>query len=211
MVPILRDEPPPPFDHTPPVDTFWPDIAPVAQAHSRSQDPRPRRQSPPRDAVRSSSLDAPSSAPVAIAADADDVVADVALSDADWSGLPAGDSLPLGFFVGGGAVVGGGTAQQAGGEPQRVGGDIVPPAKVVHVTPVYPEIARTARVSGIVVVDCTIDPAGNVVDVRVLSGNPLLAPAAVEAVSRWTYTPSRLNGVPVSVLMTVTVRFDLKR
>ena len=128
-----------------------------------------------------------------------------------WSGLPAGDALPLGFVVGGGAVVGDGTARQAGGEPQRVGGDIVPPTKIVHVAPVYPEIARIARVSGVVVVDCTIDPAGNVVGVRVLSGNPLLAPAAVQAVSRWTYTPSRLNGVPVSVLMTVTVRFDLKR
>jgi protein TonB len=172
MAPILREEPPPPFDHTPPVDTFWPDIAPAALAQSRPRDPGPRRAAPPRDAERPPSLGAPSSAPVTIAADAGDVVADMALSDADWSGLPAGDALPLGFVVGGGAVVGDGTARQAGGEPQRVGGDIVPPTKVVHVAPVYPEIARIARVSGVVVVDCTIDPAGNVVGVRVLSGIP---------------------------------------
>jgi len=95
----------------------------------------------------------------------------------------------------------------AGGEPRRV--DLQPPAKVFHVKPEYPELARITRVHGTVVLDCTIDPAGNVVDIRVISGHPLLAPAAVEAVGRWRYSPTRLNGQPVSVLLTVTVRFDL--
>ena len=46
---------------------------------------------------------------------------------------------------------------------------------------------------------------------RVISGHPLLAPAAVDAVGRWRYSPTRLNGQPVSVLLTVTLRFDLAR
>ena len=56
-----------------------------------------------------------------------------------------------------------------------------------------------------------MNQAGSVVELRVLSGHPLLDPAAVDAVRRWRYTPTRLNGVPVAVLLTVNVRFDLSR
>jgi protein TonB len=91
--------------------------------------------------------------------------------------------------------------------PIRPGGDIQPPRRVVYVPPVYPEIAKQARVGGTVVLDCTIDRDGRVVDVSVISGHPLLDEAALSAVRRWTYTPTRLNGVPIPVLMTVTVRF----
>jgi protein TonB len=209
-VPLLRDEPPPELRAARIVD-YWPDIAPVAMAQERPRDPRPPRRATPRGPERSPSLETPAPAPVTMATDPGDILDDPGPTETDWSGLLVGDASPDGHVGGGGDAVEGGTAPHGGREPQRVGGAIVPPTKVVHVAPVYPEIARIARVSGIVVLDCTIDPAGNVVDVRVLSGNPLLAPAAVEAVNRWRYEPSRLNGVPVSVLMTVTVRFDLKR
>lgn len=75
--------------------------------------------------------------------------------------------------------------------------------------PVYPEIARRARVSGTVVLDVQIDEEGNVFDIRVLSGHPLLNAAAVEAVRRWKYSPTVLNGEPVPVVATVTVIFRL--
>ena len=209
MVPLLRDEPPQEVRAARIVD-YWPDIAPVAIAHVRPPDSGQPRRVAPRDPQRSRSLEAPAPAPVTIATDPSDLLDDPGPTEPNGSGLAIGDvglEDPAGS---GGDAVGDATASQ-GAEPRRVGGDIVPPTKLVHVAPAYPEIARIARVSGIVVVDCTIDPAGNVVDVRVLSGNPLLAPSAVEAVNRWRYEPSRLNGVPVSVLMTVTVRFDLKR
>ena len=93
----------------------------------------------------------------------------------------------------------------------RPGGDIKAPVRTVYVAPVYPEIARSARVSGIVVLECTIGPSGHVSDVRVLTGHPLLNPAAVEAVRQWRYTATRLNNVPVAVLMTVTVRFTVNK
>lgn len=93
----------------------------------------------------------------------------------------------------------------------RPGGDIKAPIRTVYVAPVYPEIARAAGVSAVVVVECTIDPTGHVADARVVTGHPLLDEAALSAVRRWRYTATRLNGVPVPVLMTVTVRFLARR
>lgn len=95
--------------------------------------------------------------------------------------------------------------------PLRVGGHIKPPVKVKDVIPVYPEIAQTARVQGLVILECVISPRGTVADVKVLRGVPLLNPAAVDAVRQWVYTPTLLNGIPVPVIMTVTVKFELTR
>ena len=92
---------------------------------------------------------------------------------------------------------------------QRVGGEIKEPTKLKNVPPVYPDAAKQARVQGIVVLECTISPRGNVVDVKVLRGIPLLDQAAVDAVKQWIYTPTLLNNVPVPVIMTVTVTFKL--
>jgi protein TonB len=95
--------------------------------------------------------------------------------------------------------------------PMRVGGEIQAPEKLVHVNPQYPELARRARLSGIVILEATIDREGNVVGVNVLRGLGLgLDEAAVNAVSEWKYTPTFYNGRPVEVLMTVTVQFQLQ-
>ena len=59
-------------------------------------------------------------------------------------------------------------------------------------------------------IECRIDTSGRVVDATVLHGHPLLSPAALAAVRQWIYQPTLLNGVPVSVLMTVTVHFRLR-
>ena len=91
--------------------------------------------------------------------------------------------------------------------PVRVGGDIRAPRKLHHVAPIYPPIAAQARVSGTVILDATISPSGEVVDVRILRSVPLLDAAAVTAVRQWRYDPPRLNGTPVAVLLTVTVHF----
>jgi periplasmic protein TonB len=93
----------------------------------------------------------------------------------------------------------------------RVGGVIREPRKLVHVAPVYPEIARLSHVQGIVTMEAVLDATGKVESVRVLSSQPLLEEAAVRAVRQWRYTPTELNGVPVPVLMTITIRFSLDR
>jgi TonB family protein len=94
-------------------------------------------------------------------------------------------------------------------EPLRVGGEIRDPRKTRHVNPVYPEEAIRARVQGVVILECTISPRGKVVNVKTLRSVPTLDAAAIEAVKQWEYTPTLLNGVPVPVIMTVTVNFKL--
>jgi len=112
-----------------------------------------------------------------------------------------------------GGVVGGvvGGLPDAPPPPQavRVGGQIKEPKKLKNVNPSYPDIAKQARVQGVVILECTISPQGKVTDVKVLRGIPLLDAAAIEAVKQWVYSPTLLNGVPVPVIMTVTVNFRL--
>jgi periplasmic protein TonB len=93
----------------------------------------------------------------------------------------------------------------------RVGGDVKAPRLLSQIQPVYPPIARTARVEGDVIVDAVIDEHGNVVKAHALSGPPLLLASALSAVERWKYAPTYLNGVPVSIAMNVTVQFHLHR
>ena len=94
--------------------------------------------------------------------------------------------------------------------PVRVGGNIKPPRKIRDVPPQYPPIAQSARVQGIVIIEATIGPNGKVQEARVLRSIPLLDNAALDAVKQWEYTPTLLNGVPVPVIMTVTVNFTLQ-
>jgi protein TonB len=113
-----------------------------------------------------------------------------------------------------GGVVGGvvGGLPDAPPPPQqavRVGGQIKEPKKLKNVSPTYPDIAKQARVQGVVILECTISPQGKVTQVNVLRGIPLLDQAAIDAVKQWVYTPTLLNGVPVPVIMTVTVNFKL--
>ena len=95
-------------------------------------------------------------------------------------------------------------------EPLRPGGVIKYPAKVHHVPPVYPRIAQDAKVSGMVILEAIIGVDGRVQDVRVLRSKALLDQAAIDAVRQWRFTPTLLNGVPVPVILTVTVNFELQ-
>ncbi len=91
--------------------------------------------------------------------------------------------------------------------PLRIGGRIKAPTKIKDVQPVYPAIAQSARVAGVVTIEATIGPDGKVIDAKVVRSIPLLDQAALDAVRQWEYTPTLLNGVPVAVLVTVTITF----
>ncbi len=93
----------------------------------------------------------------------------------------------------------------------RTGGDIREPKKIFHVPPVYPLLALSSGVQGVVILEATIGETGAIENVRVLRSHPLLERAAVEAVKQWRYTPTRLNAQPVPVMMTVTVNFMIER
>jgi protein TonB len=112
------------------------------------------------------------------------------------------------------SAVGSASAPASGGAmeegvPVRVGGGIRQPRKLEHVNPAYPDIARQARVQGVVILECTIGRDGRITEVKVLRGIPLLDAAAVDAVKQWVYEPTLVNGVPARVIMTVTVSFKL--
>jgi len=80
---------------------------------------------------------------------------------------------------------------------------------ILKVNPVYPPLAIKAHVTGTVVLEALIDEEGIVSTVKVLSGHVLLVDAAVQAVKRWKYSPTVLNGEPVPVIATITVVFRL--
>jgi TonB family protein len=94
--------------------------------------------------------------------------------------------------------------------PVRIGGRIAPPQKIKDVKPVYPPIAASAKVSGVVIVEATIGSDGRVNEVRVLRSIPLLDQAAMEAVRQWEFQPTLLNGAPISIVMSMTVNFALQ-
>jgi TonB family protein len=80
---------------------------------------------------------------------------------------------------------------------------------VKKVPPAYPENARIARIQGSVVLKALIDKDGNIEDLTLISGHPMLAPAAIEAVKQWKYKPYLLNGQPVKVETQIVVNFQL--
>lgn len=130
--------------------------------------------------------------------------------------------LPPGGFPGGLPLVDGAHLGQgpAGVTPNPSGGASAPTKIAIssgvaqshlltHPAPVYPPIAKAARVSGTVVLQATIGKDGLIENVRVVSGPPLLQEAALDAVRQWTYRPYLLNGEPVEVETTVNVVFSI--
>ena len=96
-------------------------------------------------------------------------------------------------------------------EPLQVGGDVKAPVKMFHPPPVYPEIARKARIQGVVVVRAVIETDGTVSQTEIRKGLPLgLDHAARDAIRRWRFKPATLNGKPVKVFYHLTVNFTLQ-
>jgi protein TonB len=94
-------------------------------------------------------------------------------------------------------------------KPVRVGGDVQAANILSRVNPLYPPLAKQARIQGAVKLEGIIAKDGTIQGLRVLSGHPLLVPAAVDAVKQWRYRPTRLNGEPVEVIAPIDVNFIL--
>ena len=116
-----------------------------------------------------------------------------------------------------GGVEGGEEGGEVGGVPEgtgeilRVGGEISKPVRLGGSQPAYTELARKARIQGVVIVEAIIDKAGLVTNVRVLKGLPMgLDQSAVDAIKTWRFKPATLNGRPVSVYYSLTVNFRLQ-
>jgi len=116
--------------------------------------------------------------------------------------------------IAGGVVGGTGNAPSAAGRPgpivMRVGTAMKAPRKIKHVKPEYPPSALPMRAQGAVLIEALIGTDGKVQSATVLHSVPALDQAALDAVRRWEYEPSFLNGAPVAVMMTVVVNFALQ-
>jgi protein TonB len=140
--------------------------------------------------------------------------------------LKPGDGLDLGIEDGAaggveGGVPGGVVGAIVGGLPDnpaakppppgplRMSGLVKEPVKIKHVAPVYPPVAVAGKIEGSVRLEALIDVRGHVIEVQILEGNPLFEEAALEAVRHWVYTPTLLDGVPVPLILTITVHFQL--
>jgi len=105
----------------------------------------------------------------------------------------------------------GGEIGGTGDKPVRVGGDVSAPVSISRVDPQYTEIARKARIEGIVIIEAIIDREGCVTDARVLKPLPMgLDKQAIDAVRQWKFKPGMLNGQPVPVIYNLTVNFRLQ-
>jgi protein TonB len=96
-------------------------------------------------------------------------------------------------------------------KPIRVGGNVSAANLIRQVKPVYPPLAKAARVQGTVKFEATIGKDGTIQNLHMISGPPLLVQAAMQAVQQWQYKPTLLNGEPVEVLTTIDVNFTLSQ
>jgi protein TonB len=95
--------------------------------------------------------------------------------------------------------------------PTRIkqGGQVTQASQLVKTNPIYPALARQARIQGDVVLHAIIDKDGKVSELQVISGHPLLVQSAIDAVKQWRYKPTLLNGEAVEVDTTITVHFSM--
>ena len=114
---------------------------------------------------------------------------------------------PEGVGRRGPAAVGGAEARHRSASASN----IASPKKTKDVRPVYPEVARAAKVQGVVIAEILIRPDGTVQDAKILRSIPLLDQAALDAVMQWEFTPTLINGEAVPIIMTATVNFTLAK
>lgn len=178
----------------------------------------PRSGGPALPAERYKIFHAPSSIPANVPTIIDPPGALLATSSTGGVGMDVGAGVPFG--TGTEIPVAGPPAQAARvqsalKEPPaavtqvRLGGK-VQEAKMLHrVIPIYPPLAKAARIQGLVRLEGIIARDGTIQQLRVMSGHPLLVQAALDAVRRWRYNPTQLNGVPVEVIAPIDVNFIL--
>ena len=158
--------------------------------------------------IQQGKLIAPTVIPKKIQMIKEEAQPDVGMTGGVPGGVPGGSA---------GGVLGGIIGGAPGGLPPppkpveitRVGGNVMAAKLIRQVTPIYPQIAKTAHISGTVVLHAIIAKDGTVQELQFMSGPPLLMRAAMDAVKQWRYQPTLLNTQPVKVDTTITVIFNL--
>jgi protein TonB len=120
-----------------------------------------------------------------------------------------GDNSPNPGGIIGGVISSKPVTQQNPEQRVRVSQGVSTGLLVKRVPPQYPAVALEARIQGQVVLQAEIDKNGDVESLTLISGHPLLAPAAIDAVKQWKYKPYLLNGEPMKIETWVLVNFQL--
>ena len=139
--------------------------------------------------------------------DGNDVAAAIVPGDGVPGGVPGGQpGGVIGGVLSGAAAPTPAPMNSVPKGPIRVGHGVKAPRVIFAPDPVYPVLARQGKISGAVVIDAVIDTQGNVVEMRTVSGQPILALAAMEALRHWKYEPTIVGGqaFPVQLLVTIT-------
>ena len=171
---------------------------------------------------RASSPQAPATAVVPAVAPSTETPTGFSVSDvldprSGATGLDPGTGTGIGSGTGGdcalGALCGAGGLPPAPTQPEtvRIGGDIREPKLIAGRPPVYPDIARSAGLSAIVILEAHVSREGRILEVRILRGHDIFNESAVESVRSRRYESLLLNGVPTDFLTTITVNFTIKR
>jgi len=158
--------------------------------------------------IQQGKLVAPTVIPKKIQMIKEEAQPDVGMTGGVPGGVPGGSA---------GGVLGGIIGGAPGGLPpppkpverMRIGGNVMAANLIRKVDPIYPQIAKTAHISGSVVLHAIIAKDGTIQELSVVSGPPLLQRAALDAVKQWRYKPTLLNTQPVQVDTTITVIFNL--
>ena len=183
---LLVAPPPPPPPPPPPVKTITKPIARLIQSGKLMQ---PR--AIPKDVAVFKEAELPP-----------DVTSNASQSGV-FGGIPG-----EGLIAGNGSVV---PPPPKAAAPARIkqGGAVTAASIITQTPPVYPPLARQARIQGGVVLHAIIDREGKVAQLEVVSGHPLLVQSALDAVKQWRYKPTQLNGEPVEVDTTIQVTFTM--
>ncbi|MGH9452608.1 MAG: energy transducer TonB [Terriglobia bacterium] len=158
--------------------------------------------------IQQGKLIAPTVIPKKIQMIKEEAQPDVGMTGGVPGGVPGGSA---------GGVLGGIIGGAPGGLPPppkpverlRIGGNVMAANLIRKVDPIYPQIAKTAHISGTVVLHAIIAKDGTIQELQFVSGPPLLMRAAMDAVRQWRYKPTLLNTQPVQVDTTITVIFNL--
>ncbi len=124
-------------------------------------------------------------------------------------GVPGGQAGGVLGGILGGVASGGPPPPRETPRRIRVGGQVQQAKLISQPRPIYPPLAKQARIQGTVRLQAIIDKDGSIVQLEVVSGHPLLVQSAMDAVRQWRYQPTLLNGEPVQVVTTIDVVFTL--
>ena len=157
--------------------------------------------------IQQGKLVAPTVIPKKIQMIKEEAQPDVGMTGGVPGGVPGGSA---GGVLGG--IIGGAPGLPPPPKPvevQRIGGNVMAANLIRKVDPIYPQIAKTAHISGTVILHAIIAKDGTIQELQFSSGPPLLMRSAMDAVKQWRYKPTLLNGQPVKVDTTITVIFNL--